>query len=541
MGNVNWMIGDTSHINTEKLSEIAQYAEFVPGGLFVYHEKEPWEILFVNQKLIEMLGCKTLEEFKLFTGYTFKGLVHPKDFDMIQNSIEKQCKYKDTDHVEYRVVCKDGSVRWVDDYGKLVTSEQYGNLFCVFVTDITEKKKEEEARNEQLRMALEDAKQMNVAKTAFFSRMSHELKTPINAIISLSNMALEESELMEKTRVYLEKIDSSAKYLLASVNDILEMSFIESGRVTLKEEAFLFRDMIEQVNILIQGQCDEKGLFYQCRVLGEVEDYYIGDEIRLKQILLNILGNSVKFTPSGGKLIMTIERVSQYSGMSTLCFIIKDTGIGMKEEYLPKLFETFTQEDSTTKNEYGGSGLGMPIAKNLIEMMNGQIFVQSEKGVGSEFKIMLTLKDKNWVGEEQEKVEVLYSDIQKGLEGKRVLVVEDNEINMEIMMELLQVKGVEVEGAENGQIALDMFEQSSVNYYDAILMDIRMPVMDGWESASAIRQLSREDAVTIPIVAVTANALEEDVQRSLQVGMNAHFSKPVEVELLYEILQTLVN
>ena len=530
------------------------------------------------------------------------------------------------------------------------------------------------ALQENLKEALAAAEQANKAKTVFLSNMSHEIRTPMNAIIGLDTIALNDPEISQKTREYLTGIGTSAEHLLNLINDILDMSRIESGRMILKNEEFSFSKLLEYVNTMISGQCSEKGLDYQCYINGQVDDYYIGDSMKLRQVLINILGNAVKFTPTGGKIDMTVERTAQYEGQSTLKFVISDTGIGMSREYLPHLFDAFTQEEALETSQYGSSGLGMAITKNIVEMMNGNIQVESEKGKGSIFTVVITLTDSDRQREENDSIEVqahemtvlivdddpvaceharlvlekagiasetagsggeaiemvklrharrepynlilvdwkmpemdgvettrriraivgnesaiiiltaykwddvLDEAVQAGvdsfiakplfaasvleefreaiqrkgaagrkdaasvdLSGRRILLAEDVEINAEIMKMVLQMRGIETEVAENGKIAVDLFASHPEGYYSAILMDMRMPEMDGLEATRTIRAMSRQDAKTIPIIAMTANAFDEDVQRSLQAGLNAHLSKPVKPDALFETLESFIR
>ena len=552
------------------------------------------------------------------------------------------------------------------------TVDRDRHFYLLLKSDMTDVLREQRERNDILADALKEAEQANVAKTAFLSSMSHEIRTPMNAIIGLDNIALKDPSISEETREYLTKIGGSARHLLGLINDILDMSRIESGRMTIRNEEFSFREMLEQINTMINGQCQDKGLSYDCQIKGLVDDYYIGDDMRLKQVIINILGNSVKFTPEGGTVSFFVEQVSQFEDKAAIRFIMKDTGIGMDQEYLPKIFDAFSQEDSSRSNKYGSTGLGMAITKNIVEMMNGEITVESEKGVGSTFTVTVTLKksgkktgdvdqlnpqdmrvlviddDKiaceharlileelgiaadiamngaeavemvelrharqesynmimvDWKMPEQDGLEVtkkireivgddsaiiiltayswddvmdealsagvdnfmakplfstgvldvFKSTIQKKkteqparehraeLSGRHILLAEDMLINAEIMKQLLQMREMEVDHAENGQLVVEMFESSQENYYDAILMDVRMPVMDGLAATQAIRALDRRDAKEIPVIAMTANAFDEDVQNSLQAGMNAHLSKPVEPERLYETLEVLIQ
>ena len=539
-------------------------------------------------------------------------------------------------------------------------------------TNIDTEMRDEMARNAALSDALASADQANKAKTAFLSNMSHEIRTPMNAIIGLDSIALNDPDISDKTREYLTKIGDSADHLLSLINDILDMSRIESGRIGIKNEEFSFPKLLESLNTMFSAQCQNKGIEYNCRISDDIGECYIGDELRLRQVLINVLGNAVKFTDKGS-VSLNVKKTASYEGRSTLCFEIMDTGIGISEEFLPHLFDTFTQEDESNTSKYGSSGLGMAITKRIVDMMNGNIDVESRKGEGTTFYISVTLTDceKNcsdftdidlqpdqmsvliidddkiacehaalvlektgisaevaysgreaiemvrlrharrtpynlilvdWKMPEMDGVEttkrireivgnesaiiiltayrwddVLEEALNSGvdsfipkpvfatvvldeyksaikkknpsesveekveLSGRRILLAEDMQVNAEIMTMVLEMKNMQVEHAQNGRIALTKFEESEPYYYDAILMDMRMPEMDGLEATKRIRDLDREDAKQIPIIALTANAFDEDVQRSLQAGMNAHLSKPVEPERLYQTLEALIK
>ena len=440
------------------------------------------------------------------------------------------------------------------------------------LTEIDAEMRETMSKNEALAEALGLAEEASKAKTAFLSNMSHEIRTPMNAIIGLDTLALNDKTISDETRNYLEKIGSSARHLLQLINDILDMSRIESGHMVLKKEEFSFSAMLEQINTMVLSQCEQKGLYYEYRMLSPVDDAYIGDDMKLKEVLINILSNAVKFTNAPGTITLTVEKTAEFEERSTLRFRVKDTGIGMSRDYIPRLFEPFSQEAGSAKNKYGSTGLGMAITKSMVEMMNGTISVESVKGVGTEFTVVVTLKkvtgrgrnskdapDAAEMGRKESldlaetgrteteqpgigQTELGQSEEKKQAElaGRRVLVAEDIEMNAEILMDLLEMEEVESDHAENGRIAVEMFTNSAPGTYAAILMDIRMPVMDGLEATKAIRALDRTDAKKIPIIALTANAFDEDVQRSLQAGMNAHLSKPVEPEHLYQTLGELI-
>lgn len=385
----------------------------------------------------------------------------------------------------------------------------------------------------------EEAHSASRAKSRFLSQMSHEIRTPINAIIGLDTIALQDESISPRTRDELNKIGSSARHLLSIINDILDMSRIESGRMTLKEEKFSFHEFWEQICIIIGGQCEDKGLHFECSAIETLDQYYIGDSMKLKQVLINILGNSVKFTEKPGKVTFIVKQQSCTDDKATLCFTMQDTGIGMDKEFIPKLFEAFSQEDQANTSRYGGSGLGMSITKSFIEMMDGEIKVESEKGVGSTFIVTVPLTRVNEPEEPENKTEEL--PVQElSLKGLHLLIAEDMEMNAEILSELLELEEVSSEWAENGQRAVEMFEQNEAGHFNAILMDMRMPVMDGLTATQEIRKLSRPDAATIPIIALSANAFEEDVKQCLQAGMNAHLSKPIDIDKLKETLSKLI-
>ncbi len=412
---------------------------------------------------------------------------------------------------------------------------------CLLHSFVVEDEKDE--YREALKDALRTAEEASKAKSAFLSNMSHEIRTPMNAIIGINNIALNDPDTGDKTKEYLRKIGTSARHLLEIINDILDMSRIESGKQTLKKEPFKLSDEIDQVNTIMTGQCNEKNLRYDFDVTGDIGGCYAGDAMKLKQVLINILGNSVKFTPEGGSIDFRIEEVSDNDSSKTFRFIISDTGIGISSEYLPHIYDAFSQEDNASTGKYGSTGLGMPITKSIVEMMDGQIEVESEKGKGTTFTLTLTF-DKSEIKGSPEETSVDTVDsvhdagsADKYLEGKRVLLAEDMPINAEIMVAILSTKGVQTDVAGNGRIAVDLFTSHEAGYYIAVFMDMRMPEVDGLEAAKLIRSSGHPDGASIPIIALTANAFDEDVQKTRNAGMNDHLSKPVEPGLIFKVLE----
>jgi two-component system sensor histidine kinase/response regulator len=553
--------------------------------------------------------------------------------------------------------------------------DEHRDVIVFVVSDVTEAVEQERQHREKLSDALIAAEQASVAKTEFLSRMSHEIRTPMNAIIGLDAIALQEQGLSSSMVDHLQKIGISARFLLSLINDILDMSRIESGRMLLRQETFNFEELINGINTILYQQCLDNDLEYECVLKSYTEPAYVGDATKLQQVLVNILGNAVKFTPRGGKIHFMIEQVEQKKGKAKLRFEISDTGIGIDEDFLPSLFQPFTQEDPGRTTAYGGSGLGLAISKNLVGLMGGDIKVHSIKNVGTDFTVevqvgltqdalarrserpkllqplftlivdddvivcrhtqivlreaglkaewvdsgmaavakvteqhrlrrdydlilldwkmpdmdgvetaralrkivgpevtIIIMTAYDWANIEQlareagvdmfMKKPIFASAVQEiftkvshkkqdiflpqepqdfDFSGRRVLLVEDNMINAEIAQSILVMKNCIVETAANGAEAVEAFAAAPVGYFDAILMDVRMPVMDGLEATRTIRAMRKASSKKVPIIAMTANAFEEDVNMSLAAGMNAHLSKPIEPEKLYRVLEDLMS
>ena len=392
------------------------------------------------------------------------------------------------------------------------------NFYIILKSDTTDIQKKQISINEQLAVALKEAQQASIAKTTFLSQMSHEIRTPMNAIIGLDNIALQEENLSPHIRGYLEKIGGSARHLLSLINDILDMSRIESGRMILKKEEFAFSTVLDQVNTIIDGQCKDKGLHYDCIIHGSIDEYYIGDDTKLRQVLINVLGNSVKFTEKGGSVSLSVERIAEFEKQSTIRFILKDNGIGMDKDFLPKIFDAFSQENSTSTNKYGGSGLGLAITKNIIEMMNGSIKVESEKGKGTTFIIDITLQNTGRKGEVR-KYDVHPQDL-------HTVIIDDDPIACKYAHLALEEIGIESDTCLSGKEALEMIKLSHArrNEYNLILVDLKMPEQDGVEVTRQIRKLLGNDAT---IVILTAYSWAEVEDEASKAGVDAFMSKPI--------------
>ncbi|MBD5088523.1 MAG: diguanylate cyclase [Clostridiales bacterium] len=376
------------------------------------------------------------------------------------------------------------------------------------------------------------------AKTEFLSRMSHEIRTPMNAIMGMTTIAQSVIGDDKKVAECLGKISTSTKYLVSLINDILDMSRIESGSMNVCLEPFDLDALVDEIVVLMSAQAENKSITLEVKRAYQ-DKLLIGDELRLNQVLINIVGNALKFTPEHGTITISVEQVMQEEGMATIRFSVEDTGIGINENNLTRIFNAFEQAENNTARRFGGTGLGLAISSNLVKLMGGKLNVRSEEGKGSEFFFSIVFdvaEDTPVYNVVEKKEKEAYS-----LEGNRLLVVEDNPINAEIAQTVLEMAGVEVELADNGEEAIQMFEDRGQGYYDAILMDIRMPVMDGLEATKRIRTLGKADSRSIPIIAMTANAFDEDMKKSIESGMNGHLSKPIDIDKLYKVLQETIG
>ena len=398
-----------------------------------------------------------------------------------------------------------------------------------------EQQKKEIEYQEKLFASMEEAKRANVAKTEFLRRMSHDIRTPINGILGLLEIGDHFPDDMEKQSECRKKIRGASGFLFNLVNDVLDMSKMESGEIIIEEVPFSLQNILDEVVELIEVQAVEQGLQFDAKRSADAEWNLIGSPVHLHQILVNIAGNAVKYSRKNGYLHLSCYQISADEDTAIFRFVCEDNGVGMSKEFQEHMFEPFTQEEDSPRTKLGGTGLGLSIVKKLLEQMDGTIEVASERGKGSKFMVTIPFQIDR-LAKEKETKENVQKDL-RPLQDMCILLVEDNELNMEIAEFILEDKGASIIKAWNGKEAVDIFEASEPESIDVILMDIMMPVMDGLTATQTIRKLERKDAATVPILAMTANAFADDAKRSRQAGMNEHLSKPLDIGKVIEAIE----
>ena len=680
-----------STLGSEAAAYVRQLTEKMPGGFFIYYAYGDEALIYANAPLLQLYGCEDAEQFMALTGGTFPGMVHPDDLADVQESIREQIagNASDLDYVEYRIIRRDGSVRWVEDYGHFTRNEYVGDIFYVFLADATEKRRRQLAilgqkerelaalsqeKSQSLEMiqglsvdyesifyldlendtlqsyrlsqrvtrelngqpppysfdqfaqsyvarcvspedremmarvlstrhlrerlsrrstyhmtyrvegesgpeylqlrcvnvdggedasrvvlgvrlvdseivlqldqkrlledALRQARAAEIARSTFLSNMSHDIRTPLNAIMGLAALAKTHAGDPDRVRDYVGRIEEAGEQLLNLLGDVLELSRLESGRISIEEQPCTLAGVVGDVEKQVRPQAEDKDIDFTVDLSGLKRGDVYGDPVRLAQVLLCLVENAVKYTLPGGKVKLSVWDESREMRDYSVCrFRVEDTGVGISPAFMDRLYEPFERERNTTLSGVQGTGLGLPIAKSLVDRMGGTLEVESEPGAGTVFTLTLSMRVRRPEPEEDAPPEAEGN----GLTGMRLLLVEDNQINIMIETELLQDAGFTVDVAENGRIAVDKVRDSAPGDYQLILMDIQMPVMDGREAARAIRAMEDPSLAGIPIVALSANAFDRDVRLSLECGMEAHLPKPLHIPQLLEQIARIMG
>ena len=522
--------------------------EMLHSGMWAmdFNERGEMTDVFWSDEFRRMLGYEGEEDFPSVLE-SWSDLLPEDDRERVlkeYNDTILDYTGQKTYDVEYQLLTKDRGWRWFHAVGRLSRREDgspvtYVGLF-VDITDQKEMQRELDEQHVRLEDALEQAQSANNAKTAFLMNMSHDIRTPMNAIIGFTALANDRVEDAEAVRDYLQKIAVSSDHLLSLINNVLEMSRIESGRIELRDRECSLQEILSDIRTIIQADVAARDIKFIIDMADVTNEALICDRAKLSQALLNVLNNALKFTPAGGTVSIRIRQLeSAEDGHAVYEFKIRDTGIGMSREFKDHIFEAFARERTSTVSGLEGAGLGLPIMKNIVDMMHGEIIVESEKGKGTEFTITLPLRvNAARQAEPLPEPERVSSSSTEELSfaGRRILLVEDNEFNQEIAKMVLEEAGFEVDVADDGTVAVEKVSAAAPGQYDLILMDIQMPIMNGYEATRQIRALNSPLA-GIPIIALSANALEEDKRNSLESGMNSHMGKPFDVQQLLELLR----
>ena len=456
---------------------------------------------------------------------------------------------KQMHYINYRVL-RNGRIRYLQCL--LVKPDNEENEFAVAFKDINEEKKLEIAQQQRIEEAVEEARRANRAKTVFLSNMSHDIRTPMNGIIGMTAIAASHVDDRERVLDSLKKISMASKHLLNLINEVLDMSKIESGKVELKDEPFNLAELVDSLVSMMNPQIEERSHTLELQVAELEHRYVIGDSLRLQQVFTNLMGNSVKYTPDGGMLKLAVsEKSCDRPGRGYYEFVFEDNGMGMSEDYVKRIFEPFSRAEDQRVDKIQGTGLGMAITHSIVQMMDGDIQVESRLGKGSRFTVTVYLKlQENGAGDEGTNGTGMDSsggdESLAGIEsldfsGRRALLVEDNELNREIAMTILETTGLAVEEAVDGKEAVQQVSQHGDGYYDIIFMDVRMPRMNGYDATCAIRAMGLPYCKTVPIVAMTADAFAEDVRAAKNAGMNEHVSKPLNFKHLGMVMRKLLK
>ena len=518
------LLMDSQNIRT--VYEVIKFMDEMPGGFLIYRANEAEDIVYANKALLRIFQCSTLKEFREMTGNSFRGLVYLEDLDEIEESIKEQiaASQYDLDYVEYRIVRRDGEIRWIEDYGHFIRSETVGDIFYVFLGDATEK------RSRQLQIlerALNNANLAIQAKNKFLSNMSHDIRTPLNAITGFTSLAKNHIDNRDEVQRYLDKIGEASGQLLDLVDKVLEISWTETKDVHVEEAECNLCEILQSVERALSPRFSGKKITFETDLTGVKHLNVYSDRDKLRQIVQYLAGNAVEYTGKGGRVrVAVVEGEQLANDYAVYRLVVSDNGIGISKEFQEHVFEPFERENNTTFSGIYGTGLGLAITRNIVKIMGGTIEVDSAIGKGSTFTVTIRLR----IQETQLVSAVSPEDVAVCLNSGKILLVEDNEINVEIETEILEKAGFCIEIAENGSIAVEKVKKSEPGEYALVLMDIQMPVMDGREAAEAIRGLGNSELAHIPIIALSADAFENDRRLSLECGMDEHLTKPMDID-----------
>ena len=518
------LLMDSQNIRT--VYEVIKFMDEMPGGFLIYRANEAEDIVYANKALLRIFQCSTLKEFREMTGNSFRGLVYLEDLDEIEESIKEQiaASQYDLDYVEYRIVRRVGEIRWIEDYGHFIRSETVGDIFYVFLGDATEK------RSRQLQIlerALNNANLAIQAKNKFLSNMSHDIRTPLNAITGFTSLAKNHIDNRDEVQRYLDKIGEASGQLLDLVDKVLEISWTETKDVHVEEAECNLCEILQSVERALSPRFSGKKITFETDLTGVKHLNVYSDRDKLRQIVQYLAGNAVEYTGKGGRVrVAVVEGEQLANDYAVYRLVVSDNGIGISKEFQEHVFEPFERENNTTFSGIYGTGLGLAITRNIVKIMGGTIEVDSAIGKGSTFTVTIRLR----IQETQLVSAVSPEDVAVCLNSGKILLVEDNEINVEIETEILEKAGFCIEIAENGSIAVEKVKKSEPGEYALVLMDIQMPVMDGREAAEAIRGLGNPELAHIPIIALSADAFENDRRLSLECGMDEHLTKPMDID-----------
>lgn len=517
--------------------EALYFMDEMPGGFFIYYAGGEKQLIYANKCMVRMFGCQTLKELRALTGNSFLGIVHPDDLEAVEASIRRQIVQSqyDLDYVGYRIRLKDGSTRWVEDYGHFVRAGDMGDVFYVFLGDPMDERGQQEVEQQRvLSEALEKADLAVKAKNTFLSQISHEMRTPLNAIFGF--MTLAKTTLHDPTAAtgYLEQAEAASRQLLDMITKALDVSSLTTSSGVLEEEECDLEDTMREVYDFLLPQAQEKGLSFTLDCGGVTHRLVYANQKKLRQLALNLANNAITYTESGGVSMTLTEEKSLPDDHAVYRLEVRDSGVGISSEFIEKVFEPFSRDQGSTLSGIRGIGLGLTIAKNIVDMLNGSIKVNTEVGEGTIFTVRLPFRVQVKQSA-QEKQEASPSG------SLHILLAEDNELNREIETELLERIGFTVDPVPDGKAAWDKAQRASPGDYDLVILDLQMPLMDGWEVAAAIRGLPDPYMSHIPIIALSANSLLDDQRRSLESGFDTHLPKPLDLNVLLEVIGRLVK